>query len=75
MHKVFNAIAIQNFKLSLPHVLVTLIYTPAAYHDRLEIITARLILAGHRSFYNRLYTCVVATQASYVQLPVGFSHN
>ena len=42
MHKVFNAIAIQNFKLS--RVLVTLIYTPAAYHDRLEIISARLIL-------------------------------
>ena len=44
MHKVFNAIAIQNFKLSSPHVLVTLIYAPAAYHDRLEIISARLIL-------------------------------
>ena len=42
MHKVFNAIAILNFKLS-SHVLVTLIYTPAAYHDRLEIIGARLI--------------------------------
>ena len=44
MHKVFNAIAIQNFKLSSPHVLVTLIYTPIAYHDQLEIISAGLIL-------------------------------
>ena len=44
MHKVFNAIAIQNFKLSSPRLLVTLIYAPAAYHDRLEIINARLIL-------------------------------
>ena len=44
MHKVFNAIAIQNFKLSSPRVLATLIYTPAAYHDQLEIISARLIL-------------------------------
>ena len=43
MHKVFNAIAIQNFKLSSPRVLV-LIYAPAAYHDRLEIISARLTL-------------------------------
>ena len=46
MHKVFNAFAIQNFKLSSPHVLVTLIYAPAAYHDRLEIIGARLILVS-----------------------------
>ena len=44
MHKVFNAIAIQNFKLSSPRILVKLIYAPAAYHDRLEIISARLIL-------------------------------
>ena len=44
MHKVFNAIAIQNFKLSSPRVLVTLIYVPAAHHGRLEIISARLIL-------------------------------
>ena len=35
MHKVFNAIAIQNFKLSSLRVLVTLIYAPATYHDRL----------------------------------------
>ena len=51
MHKVFNAIAIQNFKLSSPHLLVTLIYAPAAYHDRLEIINERF---GP----NRLYMCV-----------------
>ena len=44
MHKVFNAIAIQNFILSSPRILVTLIYVPAAYHDRLEIISARLML-------------------------------
>ena len=44
MHKVFNAIAIQNFKLSSPRVLVTLIYAPVAYHDRLEVIVTRLIL-------------------------------
>ena len=43
MQKVFNPIAIQNFKLS-SRVLVTLIYAPAAYHDQLEIISARLIL-------------------------------
>ena len=44
MHKVFNANAIQNFILSSPRVLVTLIYAPAAYHDRLEVIGTRLIL-------------------------------
>ena len=64
----FNAIAIQNFKLSSPRVLVTLIYAPAAYHDRLEIISARLIWSGHRSFYGLAptdYTHVfVATQAT-----------
>ena len=68
----FNAIAIQNFKLSSPCVLVTLIYVPAAYHDRLEIISARLLYGLAPTDH----TCVfVATQASYVQLPVGFSHN
>ena len=42
--KVFNAIAIQDFELASPCVLVTLSYAPAAYHDRLEIISAGLIL-------------------------------
>ena len=67
MHKVFNAIAIQSFKLSSPRVLI---YAPAAYHDRLEIISARLILvwSGHRSFYGLAPTdyirVFVATQAT-----------
>ena len=65
---------IQDFELSSPHVLVTVIYAPAAYHGRLEIINA----GCHRSFYGLAptdYTRVfIATQASY-ELPVGFSYN
>ena len=71
MHKVFNAIAIQNFKLSSPCVLVTLIYVSATYHDRLEIIGATLILVSpyiRRSFCGLAPTdythAFVATQAT-----------
>ena len=66
--------------MSSPRVLVTLIYMPAAYHDQLEIISTRLILVWpYSSFYGLAPTdfirVFVTTQASYVQLPVGFSHN
>ena len=57
-------------------------YAPAAYHDRLEILSARLILVwpyvGHSISGLAPTDCIrvfVATQASYVQLPVVFSHN
>ena len=59
MHKVFNAIAIQNFKLSSSRVLVW----PYVGHSISGLAPTDCI---------RVF---VATQASYVQLPVVFSHN
>jgi len=45
---------------------------PAGYHGWLEIISTGLILVWPERLYTHVF---IATEASYVQLPVGFSHN
>ena len=62
--------------MHLVSVLVTLIYVPAAYHDQLEIISAG---SGHRPGCSIVWPqqtrhVCLSQQASYVQLPIGFSH-